>query len=102
MGDAGAGGGDCSFQLAMPQLRARPEGQAGHAQCSPPSLHVASTAGLEGAQGASAAFSTLPRLPDRLVGLGFDSTERTTYPFPISHPSRAGAWKLPRPPGAAA
>ena len=79
-------------------LRGRAARGAGrvHTACSPPSLciHVTSSAGLEGAQGASAVFSTIPRLPDEFAGLCFDSSKRIAYPFPVSRPSRAGAWKL--------
>lgn len=40
--------------------------------------------------GGGAPFSTIARLPDGFAGLGFDSSGRTTHPFPISHPSHAG------------
>lgn len=65
---------------------ARGAGRA-HTARSPPSLgdRVISSAGLVGAP-----FSAIPRLPDGFAGLGFDSSGRTTHPFPISHPSHAG------------
>lgn len=74
-----------------------PEGWAGR---SPPSLchHVTSSAGLEGAEGPSAVFPTIPRLPDGFAGLGFDSSEGIAC-ISLSHLSsssshHAGAWKL--------